>query len=131
MLSVKSKESFRLLLGFLRLALDYGQDFVLAHDEVFLAVELDFLPGILSEQDEVAGFDIEGDALPVVLGFPVAGGDDLALLGFFLGGIRDDDAADLLLAFFDALNNDPVVQRSDVHALYSVWREVGNTVDSF
>ena len=36
-----------------------AEDFVLAHDEVFLAIELDFLAGVLAEQDEVAGLDVE------------------------------------------------------------------------
>ena len=41
--------------------------------------------------------------------------DDRAPLRFFVGGIRNDDAADVLFAFFEALNEDPVVERSDMH----------------
>jgi hypothetical protein len=59
--------------------------------------ELDLLPGILSEEDEVAGLDVERDPLAVVLRLAVSGGDDLALLRLFLGGVGDDDPADLLL----------------------------------
>ena len=103
---------------------DDGQDFVLAHDEVFLAIELDFLAGVLAEQDEVAGLHVERHALAVVLGLAIAGSDDFALLRLFLGGVGDDDPADFLFPFLDALNNDPVVQRSDVHAVYSVCREM-------
>ena len=111
-------------LDFLRLAVvDDREDFVLAHDEVFLAIELDLLARVLAEQDEVAGLDVERDALAVVLRLAVAGGDDLALLGLFLGGVGDDDPADFLFAFLDALDDDAVVQRSDVHAVYSVWRK--------
>ena len=33
---------------------DHGEDFVLAHDQVLLAVELDFLSGILAEQNAIA-----------------------------------------------------------------------------
>ena len=105
-------------------ALDDGEDFVLAHDEELLAIELDFLARVLAEQDEVAGLDVERDALAVVLHLAVAGGDDLALLGLFLGAVGDDDPADFLFAFLEALNNDAVVQRSDVHALCSVCRKV-------
>ena len=36
-------------------------------------------------------------------------GEDLALLGLLLRGVGDDDAADLLFAFLDALNDDAVV----------------------
>ena len=64
--------------------------------------------------------------LPSSFDFAVAGGDDFALLGLFLGGVGDDDPADFLFAFFEALNNDAVVQRSDVHALFSVCREGGS-----
>ena len=55
--------------------------------------------------------------LPSSFDLAVAGGDDLALLRLFLGGVGDDDPADLLFAFLDALDDDAVVQRSDVHAL--------------
>ena len=46
---------------------------------------------------------------PSSLHLAVARGDHLAPLRFFLGGIRDDDAADLLFAFVEALNEYPVV----------------------
>ena len=58
--------------------------------------------------------------LAIVFRLAVPGGDDFALLGLLFGGIGDDDPADLLFAFLDALDNDAVVQRSDVHALCSV-----------
>ena len=74
-------------------------------------------PEYLPNRMSVAGLDVERDALAVVLDLAVAGGDDLALLGLFLGGVGDDDPADLLFAFLDALNDDAVVQRSDVHAV--------------
>ena len=99
---------------------DDGQDFVLAHDEVLLTFELDFLARVLAEEDEIAGLDVERLAVAIVLGLAVAGGDDFALLRLFLGGVGDDDPADLLFAFLDALDNDAVVQRSDVHSVCSV-----------
>ena len=49
------------------------------------------------------------NAPAVVLDFAVADGDDFALLRFFLGGIGDDDSADFLFPFLDALNEDAVV----------------------
>src|SRR3954471_12331064 len=111
----------RLLLLFLGVAVfNDSENFVFAHDEEFLTIELDLLSGILSEEDEVARLDVQRDALAVVLRLAVTGGDHLALLGFFLGGVGDDDPADLLLAFLDAGDDDAVVQRSDVHAVYSV-----------
>jgi hypothetical protein len=52
---------------------------------------------------------VEGDPLAVVVHLPVAGGDDRALLRLLFGGVRDDDPANILFAFVEALNNDAVV----------------------
>src|SRR5713226_8451755 len=120
-----------LLLGFLLIArrglgavFDDAQHLVFSHDEEFFTFELDLLPGVLAEEDEVAGLDVERYALAVILGLAVSGGDDFALLRFFFGRVGDDDPADFLFAFLEALNNDAVVQRSDVHALCSVCHEI-------
>src|SRR3954468_10117669 len=105
-----------LLLGITAAVFDDGKHLVFAHDDEFLTFELDLLAGVLAEQDQVAGLDVQRDALAVVFRLAVASGNHLALLRFFLGGIGDDDPADFLFTFLDALNNDAVVQRSDVHA---------------
>ena len=89
--------------------IEHREHFVLAHDEVFLAVDLDFLARVLAEEDGVAVLHVERLTLAVFLDLAVADGDDLALLRLFLGGVGDDDPADLLLAFFEALNDDAVV----------------------
>src|SRR5580704_8983780 len=68
------------------------QHFVFLHDEVFLAIKLDLLAGILAEEDRIAGFDVQGDALAIVLRLPVPGRDDFALLGLFLGRVGNDDS---------------------------------------
>src|SRR5436190_17649373 len=94
---------------------DDSQHFVFSHDEELLTFELDLLARVLAEENEVSGFHVERLLLAVVLRLAVAGSDDLALLGLFLGGVGDDDAPDLLFAFLDALDNDAVVQRSHVH----------------
>src|SRR4051812_23526887 len=75
-----SREQVALLL-FLGPAFDDPQHFVFAHDDVFLAIELDLLAGILAEEDRVASCDVQGNALAVVLGFAAPGRDDFALLG--------------------------------------------------
>src|SRR6516162_8912491 len=49
-----------LLLG---LAFDDGQHVILLHDEVLVAVQRALLTSICAEQDPVARFDVEGDAL--------------------------------------------------------------------
>ena len=51
----------------------------------------------------VAVLDVERRDLAVLLDLALADGDDLALLRLFLGGVGDDDPADFLFAFFDAL----------------------------
>ena len=53
-----------------------------------------------------------GDALAVLVGLAGADGDHLALLRLFLGRVGDDDAADFLFFFLDALHEDAVVERS-------------------
>src|SRR5712691_3935459 len=93
-----------------RAVLDDGEHFIFAHDEVFLALELDLLARVLAEEDQVAGLDVQRDALAVVLRLAVAGSDHLALLRLLLRSVRDDDPADFLFAFLDALDNDAVVQ---------------------
>src|SRR6185436_9905312 len=77
----------RPLRSFLRrrcVALDDRQRVVFAHDQVFLALELDLLPRVLAEQNQVALLDVERDAFAVVVHPAVAGRDDLALLRLFL-----------------------------------------------
>jgi hypothetical protein len=58
---------------------------------------------------------VERDELAGLVAAARADGDDLALLGLFLGGVRNDDAALGLLFFLDALDDDAVVQRTELH----------------
>src|SRR5215510_636367 len=84
------------------------EHFVLAHDEVFLAIELDILPGVLPEQNRVAGLHVERHTLGL-LPFTETDGDDFSLLRLFLGAIGDDDSADFLFTLVDTLDDDAVV----------------------
>src|SRR5438046_1636393 len=95
---------------------DNRQDFVLAEDEVLLAVDLDVRARVLAEEDLVSGLDVEGDLGPVLEDLAVTDGDDLAFLGFFLGGVGDDDPALDRLLLFDALDDQAVVQWPNFHA---------------
>ena len=52
---------------------------------------------------------IERLALAIVFHFSLTDSDHLALLGLFFRRVGDDDSADLLLAFLDALEDDAVV----------------------
>ncbi len=92
--------------------LEDGQHLVFTHDQVLVAVYLDLLARVLAEQDGVAFLHVQRGALAVVLDLAGAGGNDFALLRLFLGRVRDDDPADLLLTFLDALDDDAVVERS-------------------
>jgi len=64
---------------------------------------------ILAKQDPVAHYDIEGDALAVVVHLALADCEDRALLRLLFGRVRNDDPADFLLALFKAPNNEPIV----------------------
>src|SRR5690242_18916137 len=94
---------------------DDAENFFFPHDEIVLTIELDLLPGVLAEENHVAGLDVERRARAIVLRLALAGGDHLALLRFFFGGIGDDDSSDLLFAFVEALDDEAVVKRSDIH----------------
>src|SRR6266849_379724 len=68
---------FVLLLFLCRaVAVDDGQHFILAHDEVLHAIELDLLARVLAEEDQIARLDIERDAIAIVLHLAAAGRDD-------------------------------------------------------
>src|SRR5213594_402668 len=95
---------------------DDREYFVLAEDEVLLAVDLDVGPRVLAEEDLVPGLDVEGDLGAVLEDLAVADGDDLALLGLLLGGVGDDDPALDRLLLLDSLDDQTVVQWTNVHA---------------
>src|SRR5579864_1992838 len=90
-------------------ALDGRKDLVFSHDQVLHAVQLDLLAGVLAEEDGIARFHVELHPISVVADLAVARGDHRTALRFFLRGIRDDDAADLLFAFLEAFDENPVV----------------------
>src|SRR5262249_17068062 len=59
--------------------------------------------------------------LAVLLDAALADADDFALLRLFLGRVRDDDAADFLLALFESLDEDSIVKWSEVrHTVLSL-----------
>ena len=55
------------------------------------------------------GLHVERNALAIVVGLAITRRDDFAPLRLFLRAVGDDDPADCLFAFVDALNNDAVV----------------------
>src|SRR6266508_1454099 len=97
------------------LALDHAEDVLLAHDEVLLAVDLDLGARVLRKEDAVPGLDVQRADLAVLQDLAVSDGDHLALDRLLLGRIGDDDAALRLLLLLDALHDDAVLQRPDLH----------------
>src|SRR6266446_6534411 len=100
------------------LLLDDAEDVFLAHHQMLLAVDLDLGAGVLREQHAVARLDVQGAHLSVLEDLPVSDGDDLALDGLLLGGIRDDDATLRLLFLLHALDDHAVLQRPNLHSVF-------------
>src|SRR5881275_1557918 len=86
-----------------------AHDVALLHDQELLAVELDLGAGPLAEQHAVASLDVEADELAGLVAAARADGDDLALLGLLLGGIRNDDPALGLFLALETTDDDAVV----------------------
>ena len=97
------------------LLFDNAEDVVLAHHQILFAFDLDLGAGVLAEEDPVAYLDVHPQHLAVLGHLPLADGDDLALLGFLLGGVGDDEASGGLGLFLDPFDDDAIMQRSDVH----------------
>src|SRR3954447_20558177 len=98
------------------LLLELGQNVGLTEDEQLLAVDLDLRAAVLGVQDLVTLRDVERDALlALVVPLAVAHGDDLALLGLLLGGVRQDDAAGGGLLLLDGLDDQSIAQGLELH----------------
>src|SRR5919106_2147929 len=104
-------ETARLLLA----VADHGEDLVLAQDDVVDVVDLDLAARVLAHEDAVARLDVHRRTLAVIGQLARADGDDLGLLRLFLGGVRDDDASPDLLLCLAPLDQNPIVQWTDVH----------------
>src|SRR5512134_1116065 len=91
------------------------EDVFLADDQMLFAVQVHFAAGVLPEQHLVALLHVEGPDLAVLAGFAGARRDDDALLRLLLGGVGDDDPTLGLLLLLDALHEDAVLERTDLH----------------
>src|SRR5207344_1366215 len=98
---------------------DCAEDVVFFHNQVLHAVQRDLVAGVLAKEDGVARFHVERHPLAVLGHSAVARGDDRAPLRFLLRRVGNDDAADVLFAFVEALDENPVVKRSDMHERHS------------
>src|SRR3954449_2090127 len=107
------------------LRLDLGEHVALAQDEQLLAVDLDFGAAVLAVEDLVAFGDVERDALLAILVVAaLANGDDLALLGLFLGGVGEDDAAGGRLLLLDCPHDQAIAQGLELHVQMTSVRGV-------
>src|SRR3978361_374169 len=94
-----------------------------------LSVDLDLGAGPFAEQDAVTGPHVERYDFAGFVAGAGTDGDDLALLRFFLGGVRDDDAALGLLLAVEAAQQHAIVQGSQGHrdrssSVNRLWRTV-------
>src|SRR5205085_6253416 len=90
-------------------------DVFFAHDEQLVTVDLDGGARILAEEDLVADLHVDSGDLAVFVLLARAHGQDFALVGFFGGGVGDDDAGGGLALFLEALDDDAIVQRTQFH----------------
>src|SRR5581483_10491282 len=86
-------------------------------DEVLLPAVLDLGAAVLAVDHRVADRDVERDPVAGVVHATGTHGQDLALLGLLLGGVRDDQARCGGLLGLESLDDDAVFERRDVDAL--------------
>src|SRR5437016_3016488 len=103
-----------LLPGRFRRAAELRQNFFFAKDEILLVLDFDFRTAVLAEEDTIAGLDVQRDQF-ALLALASTDGDDFALHGLFFCGVRDDDATLDAFLLFNALHDDTVVERSQIH----------------
>jgi hypothetical protein len=99
----------------LLLLFDDSEDFVFPDHEKFLILDLEFRAGVLADEDAVSLFDVERELLSVIVDFALADGDDFRVHRLFLGGVGDDDPPLARFPVLDALDEDPVVERTNLH----------------
>src|SRR5690606_8100459 len=99
-----------------RLSVDDSQHVAGGQDQVLLTVVLDLGAAVLGVDNDVAHLDIQGDAVALVVDAARAHGQNLALLGLLLSSVGDDEAGSRRLLGLARLDNNPVLERLDVHA---------------
>lgn len=87
-----------------------GDDVIGIKDLVILIIDFDFGAAVFADEHAVALLDFKGDFFAIVVGFSGAEGDNETFGGFFLGGIRNDDAALFGFLLFDGFHEDPVAE---------------------
>lgn len=93
---------------------DDAEDVGLGEDEDFLAVDFDFGAAVFGDEDFVADLYVEDDVVAVVILAAGAECEHFSFLGFFLGGVRQDDAAGADGFRFEAFDEDALSEWFDV-----------------
>src|SRR3990170_1083993 len=94
---------------------DHPEDVAFLHDDEVFAIDLDLGARPFAEQDAVAGLDVQGRDLAVVVADTRADGDDFAFLRLFLGSVGNDDPAGGLFLCLDPTDEDAVMKRPETH----------------
>src|SRR5215203_2563804 len=115
----REKGSVRWLRGLLlgQRLVDHAHDVGLLHDQELLAVDLDLGARPFAEQHAVANLDVDWDELACFVAATRANSDDFTLGRLLLGGVGNDDAAGRLRLGVDALDDDAVVKRTELHGI--------------
>ena len=92
-----------------------GDNVVFAHHQDFLAIHLDFGSGIFAEEDLVAGLDTQCTNLTVIQDLAVASSHNLTAYRLLCRGIGNHDSARGGSLLFQALDDDTVVLRANIH----------------
>src|ERR1700712_2030024 len=103
-----------LLLGGRKVGED-AHDVALFHDQEVFAIDRDFGAGPFPEQHAVTDLEVDRDQLAGLIAAAGTDRRDLALRRLLFGGIRNDDAALGLFFSVEALDNDPVMERTEFH----------------
>src|SRR5690554_357624 len=120
-----------------RSALDHAHDVFFAHDEQFLAVDLDRLAGILAEQHAVACLDGHRTRSTVFQNLAVADSDHFALIRLLACGIGNHNATSGRTLGFRTLDDHTIMQGTDLHCFTPVRFKLrgpiarGNTLRMF
>src|SRR6516164_10821178 len=98
-----------------KLFLNDAEDIFLAHDQMLFTVHVDFCSSIFAEKHTIVDFDIERGNFAVLVRLPFADRYYFPFLRFFFCGVGNDKSPLGFLFLLDAFDNDPILQRSNLH----------------